>query len=104
MGKRRSQANETRLLIDCCHLHSGDPVAAERLAHDVEAARKRRIAKGLIIVARVGRANGGGERLFRIGELCLRLGERRGDRPDRFTRRCTVLLRGEEIETDRARL
>ena len=31
-------------------------------------------------------ANGGDQRLFWIGQLCLRLGERGGDRPDRFAR------------------
>jgi hypothetical protein len=61
-------------------------VAAERLAHDVEAARKRRIAKGLIMIARVGRPDGRDKRLFWIREFSLRLGEGGGDRADRFTR------------------
>ena len=64
MGKRRGQADETRLLVDCGRLDGIDLVATECLAHDVEAARKRRIAKGLIIVARSGGANGGDGETF----------------------------------------
>jgi hypothetical protein len=78
MGERRGEANETRLLIDCRHLHSGDLMAAEGLAYDVEPARQCRIAKGLIVLARMGRPDGRNERLLWIGELCLRLGERGG--------------------------
>ena len=46
---------------------------------------KRRIAKGLIIVSRVGRPNGRSERFLRIGEFGLSLRQRGRDRPDRFT-------------------
>ena len=84
MGERRGEADETRLFVDRGRLHRRDLVAAERLAHDVEAARQRRVAKRLIMIARMGGANGGDERLLWIGELRLRLGERGGDRPDRF--------------------
>ena len=85
MGERGGEADEPRLLVDRGGLNRCDLVAAERLAHDVEAARQRRVAKGLILIARIGRANGGDQRLLRIGEFGLRLGQRRGDRPDRFT-------------------
>jgi hypothetical protein len=44
----------------------------ERLAHDVEAARERRIAKGLILLARVRCADGGDQRLLRVCEFGLR--------------------------------
>ena len=85
MGERRGEADEPRLLVDRRRLNGRDLVPAERLAHDVEAARERRVAKGLIVLARIGRANGGDQRLLRIGELGLRLGERGGDRPDGLT-------------------
>ena len=84
MGERRGEANETRLVVDRGRLDSRDLMAAERLAHDVEAAGQRGVAKRLIVLPRMRGANGGDERLFRIGELRLRLGERGGDRPDRF--------------------
>ena len=38
------------------------------------------------MIARMGRPDGRNERLLWIGELRLRLGERGGDRPDRFAR------------------
>ena len=85
MGKRRGEADEPCLLVDRRRLNGRDLVAAERLAHDVEAARERRIAKGLILLARIGRANGRDKRLLRIGQFGLSLGERRGDRADGFT-------------------
>ena len=84
MGERRGEADKPRLLVDRRRLHSRDLMAAERLAYDVEAARECRIAKGLIMIARVGRPDGRNERLLWIGELRLRLGQRCGDRPDRF--------------------
>ena len=59
--------------------------AAERFADDIEPRGERGVAEGLIAFARVGGANGGRERLFRVGEFGLRLGERGRDRPDRFT-------------------
>jgi hypothetical protein len=79
MGKRGGEADEARLLVDR-RLKGRDLVGAERLAHDVEAARERRIAKGLIMIARMGRPDGRNERLFWIDELRLRFGERGGDR------------------------
>ncbi len=53
MGERRGQADEPRLLVDRGRLDGCDLMAAEGLPHDVEAARERRIAKGLIMIARV---------------------------------------------------
>jgi hypothetical protein len=38
MGERRGQADHTCFFVDRGGLHRGDLVAAERLAHDVEAA------------------------------------------------------------------
>src|SRR5580704_8850100 len=85
MGERRGETDEPRLLVDRRRLNRRDLMAAEGLPHDVEAARERRIAKGLIMIPRVQRPNGCGERLLRIGELALSLRQGRGDRPDGFT-------------------
>jgi hypothetical protein len=54
-------------------------MAPERLAHYVETARERRIAEGLIPLARVGRADCSDKCLLWIGQFCLRFRERRGD-------------------------
>ena len=86
MGERGGEADQSGLLVDRRRLDGRDLVAAERLAHDVEAARERRIAKGLILIARVRGANGGDQRLLRIGQFGLRLGERGGDRADGLAR------------------
>src|ERR1700727_1124310 len=86
MCECRREANEARLLVDRGGLHRRDLVTAEGFAYDVESARECRIAKGLIMIARVGSADCRRERLLWIGELRLRLGQRGGDRPDRFAR------------------
>ena len=104
MGKRRGEADEPRLLVDRRRLDGRDLMTPKRLPHDVEAAGQRCVTKRLIMIARVGRPDGRNKRLLWIGELCLRLGERGGDRPIDSLQRCTVLLRRKEIEADRARL
>jgi hypothetical protein len=69
---------------DCGGLNRRHLVAAKRLAHNVKAARQRRIAKSLILIARVRSANGRDQRFLLIGQFGLGLGEGRGDRPDGF--------------------
>src|SRR5262249_27313989 len=56
-----------------------------RLAHDVEPTGERRIAKAALAVPGPAGADNGRERLFRIDELGLGLGQSRGERRDRFT-------------------
>jgi hypothetical protein len=46
MGERGREADQSRLLVDRRRLHGRDLMTSERFAHDVEAARKRRVAKG----------------------------------------------------------
>ena len=53
MGERGGEADKSGLVVDRGGLHRRDLVPAKRLAHDVKAARQRRIAKGLILIARV---------------------------------------------------
>ena len=53
MGKRGGEADQSSFIVDRGGLYSRDLMAAKRLAHDVKAARERRIAKGLILIARV---------------------------------------------------
>jgi hypothetical protein len=84
MGERGGETDESGP-VDRGRLNGRDFVAAERLAHDVEAARERRIAKGLIMIARVGRPDGRNQRLLRVDEFGLCLRQRRRDCPDRFT-------------------
>ena len=71
--------------IDRGGLHGRDLVLAKALAHDLQPARERGIAERAALLARERRADGRGQRLLRVGELALRLGERRRDRPDRLT-------------------
>ena len=52
MGERGGEADEPSLLVDRGGLDGRDLMAAERLAHNVEAARERRIAKRLILISR----------------------------------------------------
>src|SRR5262249_31123193 len=66
-------------------LHRCDLMLAERLAHDVEAARQRCIAKGAFPFSRPRDSNRGGERLFGGDELGLGLSQGRGKSPDRLT-------------------
>ncbi len=84
MGQGGGQPNEARIVVDRGRLDGRDLMTAESLTHDVETARQRGVAKRLIVLPRIRGANGGYERLFRIVELRLRLGQRGGDRPDRF--------------------
>jgi hypothetical protein len=77
-------------------------MAAERLAHDVEADRERRVAKGLIMIARIRGADGRDQRLFRIDQFGLRLRQRRRDGPMVSLDRCMApLLIGKKIEGNR---
>ena len=102
MGERRREANETRLLVDCGRLNRRDLVAAEGLSYDVESARQCRIAKGLIMIARVGRPDGRNERLLWIlvSSACA-LASAAAIAPIDSLDCCMVLLRRDEIETDR---
>src|SRR5262249_5899385 len=72
-------------LVDGCRLDSGDLVLPQRLAHDVEPARERRIAEAAFVFPWPASADGGGQRLFWIDEFRLGLGQGRGQRCDRFT-------------------
>jgi hypothetical protein len=85
MGERRGETDHFRLLVDRCRLDGRALVAAKHLAYDIEAARERGIAKRLITFAEVRCAKGRNQRFLRIGEFGLRLRERGGDCPDRFT-------------------
>ena len=85
MGEHRGETDKPRLLVDRRRLDGRDFMTAEGFPHDIEAARERRIAKGLIMIARVHRPNGRGQRFLRIGRLRLSLRQRRGDRPNSFT-------------------
>src|SRR5262249_8102437 len=57
----------------------------QRLAHDVEPARERRIAEAAFAVPRPAGADGGSEGLLRIDEFSLGLGQSRSQRRDCFT-------------------
>jgi hypothetical protein len=50
MGERGGEADQACFVVDCGGLNRRDLVAAQRPAHDIEAARERRIAKGLILI------------------------------------------------------
>ena len=65
------QSDPSRFLVDRSGLHGCDFVPPERFADDVESRGECGVAEGLIAFARVGGANSGRERLFRVGEFGL---------------------------------
>ncbi len=75
MGERGGQMDHAGGLIDGGRLQGGDLVLAERLTHDVEAARERRIAEAALAFPGPAGADGCRERLFRIDEFGLGLGQ-----------------------------
>src|SRR6516164_1565627 len=85
MGKNRGQVDEPCFIVDRGRLHGCNLVAAERLAHDIEAAREWSITKRPVTLPRKRRTDGGDQRLFRIRELGLRPGKRSSDGADRLT-------------------
>src|SRR5262245_33007204 len=85
VGERGGQMDHPGGLIDRGRLKGGDLVLTQRLAHDIEPTGERRIAEAALAVSRPAGANGSGERLFRIDEFGLGLGQGRGERRDRFT-------------------
>jgi hypothetical protein len=62
-----------------------DLVLAKGLAHDVEPACERRVTEALLRITWATGPDRGGQRLFGIDEFGLRLGERCGERRNRFT-------------------
>src|SRR5262249_16316024 len=66
-------------------LTRGDSMLPQRLAHDVEPARERRIAEAALAFPWPAGADGSRERLFWIDQFGLGLGQGRGQRRDRFT-------------------
>src|SRR5262249_29948039 len=60
-------------------------VLPQRLAHDIEPAGERRIAEAALAVPWPAAADPCRERLFRIDEFDLGLGQGRSQRRDRFT-------------------
>src|SRR5262249_52231802 len=58
---------------------------AERLAHDIESARKWRIAKAALPFSWPSSPDDGRQRFFRVDEFGLRLGQGRGERRHRIT-------------------
>ena len=77
---------------------------AKPLAHEIEAAGQRRVAKAAIGFAGERGADGRGQRFLWVGEFDLRLGQRAAIAPMVSLERCMTGLRLMEIETDGAGL
>ncbi len=75
VGEHRRQVENAGRLVDGGGLHRRDLMLTERFSHDVEAARQRCIAKGAFSCPRPCSSNRSGERLFRVDELGLGLGQ-----------------------------
>jgi hypothetical protein len=75
VSQKRGQIDKACGLIDRRGLDRGDLVLAERLAHNIETARQRSIAEGLLCPIGITRSDGGRERFLRVDELDLRLGQ-----------------------------
>src|SRR5674476_1027866 len=85
MREDGGEPDEPHFIVNGRRLHRRDFMSAEAFAHDFEAAGQWGIAKGPILLTRERRADGGGQRFLRVGELALCLGQRRRDRANGFT-------------------
>ena len=75
VGQHGRELDHAGRLIDGGGLYGGDLVLAERLAHDVEPAGERRVAKAALAVPWPAGPDGTDQRLFRVDEFGLSLGQ-----------------------------
>ncbi len=75
--QRGRQLDQADLPVDRGTLNRCNFMLAKAFANDVEAHRQGGIAKRSFTLARKRRLDGGSQRLFRIGDFGLGLGERR---------------------------
>src|SRR5262249_25225124 len=75
VGERGGQIDHAGALIDGGRLLSGDLVLPQRLTHDVEPTRERRIAEAAFAFPGSAGANGGGQGFFWIDQFGLGLGQ-----------------------------
>src|SRR5262249_8612557 len=85
MGERGGQIDHAGGLIDRGRLQDGDLVLPQRLAHDVEPAGEWCMGEAALALPWPAGADGSRERLFRIDEFGLGLGQGRGKSRDGFT-------------------
>src|SRR4051794_16100300 len=85
MRKNCSEAKKPGFPIKACGLDRRDLMPAKAFAHDVQSARQRGVTKRAVRLAREGGPDGGNERFLWIGQLYLRLGERRRESCDGIT-------------------
>jgi hypothetical protein len=78
MRQDRREINDPGTLVDGGCLYRGYLMLPENLAHDIEPARQRRIAKGLFGPSWSIRTYGRNKRLLWIDEFTLGLGQSRG--------------------------
>ena len=83
MREHRRQIDDPGRLIDRGGLHGGYLMLAQRLAHDLKPAGQRRVTELPRTALPASRLNRPDQRLLRIGEFDLRLGQRGGERRDR---------------------
>jgi hypothetical protein len=82
MCQQRGQPDLAGFLVNRGGLDGRDLVATERLAHDMKAAGERSITEAMTGFPGEGRADGGDQRFFRIGQFTLGFGERGRNCPD----------------------
>jgi hypothetical protein len=75
MGERGREVDEPARLIDRRGLDGGDLVLAQRLAHNLETTREWCIAESPLLLPSPLGPNRRGQRLLRIDQLGLRLGQ-----------------------------
>src|SRR5260370_8277157 len=85
VGEHGGQPNEACLLVDRGGLHGRDLVLAQSLADEVEPTGERGIAERAVTLSGEWGPYGGDQRLLRIGEFNLSLGESGRNGADRFT-------------------
>jgi hypothetical protein len=94
MGEHGGEGDQTGRLVDGRSLENSDLMLAESLADDLEAARKRGVAETALRGPCPVGPNNRGQRLFRVAQLGLRLGEPANDSLDR----CMDRLRCHQVE------
>ena len=92
-----------RKTVDGCALDCGDFMLAQAFANDVQPQCQGRIAKRPLPLPRERRVDCRGERLLRIDDLGLGLGQRRRV-PILLLERCMARFLSENVKADGARL
>src|SRR4051812_33928527 len=85
MREHGGQSDQACIMVNSCCLHGCDFVPAQGLAHNIETACERGVAKGATVLTRKWRVNDCRSGPLWILKISLSFGQRRCDRSDRLT-------------------